>query len=220
MKKLQHYDGVALRNSNLIVTFKNEEGVYIYDFGVHYCLRFEIKPFNYLLSRFLGICTGPKREFFVNVCKDILSERYKLFYCNDDNQYRFVKFSFLLIFVNILVYFLFLLWCSFFPNAYFINEHREPSLLATEDEKFKHQSRNLPSIHESSNNGIKCRIEALEINSKRLRVLGNIIGKAIFDGFFVNFHLCKPLVKQVCKSNKYFILLSVWRWRHSSLSSL
>ena len=34
-------------------------------------------------------------------------------------------------------------------------------------------------------------------NISRLKFLGRIIGTAICEGFFINLHLCKPLVKQV-----------------------
>jgi hypothetical protein len=44
----------------------------------------------YIQKMFLsGICTGPKREFFVNICKDIVGEQHQLFHLTDDNQYRY-----------------------------------------------------------------------------------------------------------------------------------
>lgn len=41
----------------------------------------------------LGICTGPKREFFVIICKDIVDKHHNLFHSTDDNQYRFVNYN-------------------------------------------------------------------------------------------------------------------------------
>ena len=66
MKKLGHFNGERFRDCRLEVTFKNEK----------------------------GICTGPKREFFVNICKDIVDERHKLFHLTDDNQYSFLPNSY------------------------------------------------------------------------------------------------------------------------------
>ena len=87
MKKLGHFNGEKFRDCRLEVTFKNEE----------------------------GICTGPKREFFVNICKDIVDERHKLFHLTDDNQY------------------------SFLPNSYFAEITKE-QVGGKIDEKIKHSS--------------------------------------------------------------------------------
>ena len=35
-----------------------------------------------------GICTGPKREFFACLCKDIIDPKRGLFIAADDAQYR------------------------------------------------------------------------------------------------------------------------------------
>ena len=36
----------------------------------------------------LGICTGPKREFFASFCKDVVDPKRRLFIATDDAQLR------------------------------------------------------------------------------------------------------------------------------------
>ena len=52
-------------------------------------IRYKKKSYV-IFSSLIGICTGPKREFFACFCKDIIDPKRGLFVAADDSQYRWL----------------------------------------------------------------------------------------------------------------------------------
>ncbi|KAK3749478.1 hypothetical protein QZH41_013460, partial [Actinostola sp. cb2023] len=137
-----------------------------------------------------GICTGPKREFFVCFCKDAVESSRGLFVVTDDCQYSPV------------------------PNAYFsafVPEVSEPKSSSPKESKQEVKQeptstdKQIDVISEECTDSellagkkeVVVTSIALRSKMKQLRLIGRLVGSAICQDMLLNFHLSKPFVKQV-----------------------